>query len=157
MPSHTQNWNRHRANDCVAVDPQVSAIGVALCNQQICLCLLRKLAQHLRHVTTADEHVRLDAHVSLKLREMLGGIADKRFFELRIDESAAWPPDFYRGSDVRERKTGAEFGSHLRSPGHSFLTTRPKIDRAQHVMDRKLMDGRFFHMGTRPYRAFGPV
>src|SRR5579864_2981246 len=49
--SHAQNWNRHRANDCVAVDPQVAAIRVAPGNQQVRLRLLHSLAQHLGRVT----------------------------------------------------------------------------------------------------------
>jgi len=43
-PSHAQNGNWRRANDCVAVDPQVTAIRVALGNQQIRLRLLHSLA-----------------------------------------------------------------------------------------------------------------
>ena len=52
--SHVQNRDWHRANDCIAVDPEVAAIGIALGNQQIRFRLLHRLAQHLRHVPTAD-------------------------------------------------------------------------------------------------------
>jgi len=156
-PSHAQNWNRHRANDCVAMDPQVTTIRVAHGNQQIRLRLLRSLAQHLRHVTTADEYVRLDAHILLKLCEMLRSVADKRLFRLRNDVTAAGSPKLHRGSDVGERKTGTEFGGHLRGPRHSFVTTEAEIDRAQDVADRKLLHWRFFHVGAGPNRTLGPV
>src|ERR1700683_518686 len=106
---HAQNWNWHCANDCVAVYPQVPAIRVALGTQQIRLCLLHSLAQYLRHVTTADEYVRVYAHVAPKLGEMLGGVTDKLLLPLVIDIGATGTPEFHRSSNVGKGKTGVEF------------------------------------------------
>src|SRR5208282_94365 len=156
-PSYVQNRNRHGANDCVAMDPQVTAVRVALGNQQIRLRLLRRLAQHLRHVTIADEYVRLDAHVLLKLCEMLRSVTDQRFFPLWNDVTAARSPKLHPGSNVGECKTGTEFGGHLRGPRHSFVTPGAEIDRAEDIADRKLLPWRFFHVGAGPNRALGPV
>ena len=81
-PSHAQNRNRHRANDSVAVGPQVTAIRVAPGNQQIRLRLLRSLAQHLGHVTTADEYIGLDARVMLELCHLLEALLTSSSFHL---------------------------------------------------------------------------
>ena len=90
-PSHAQNRNRHRANDSVAVGPQVTAIRVAPGNQQVRLRLLGSLAQHLGHVTTADEHIGLDARVLLELCHLLGSVADELLFPPLIDVAAPGP------------------------------------------------------------------
>ena len=69
--SNVQNWNRHRANDCVAVGPQMLVIWAAAGNEQVCFSLLHSLAQHLGHVTTSYKLICLDAHLLLKLCQLL--------------------------------------------------------------------------------------
>src|SRR5208282_2617401 len=103
VPSYAQNWNRHRANDCVAVSPQVTAIRAAPGNQQVRLRLLCSLAQHLGHVTTAYKYVCRDAYVFLELCDMLRSVADKRLFQLSIDVAATRPPQLHPRSDVSKR------------------------------------------------------
>ena len=78
------------------MDPQITAIGVALGDQQIRLCLLRSLVQHLRRVTAADEYFRLDAHLLLELCDTLGSVADKRLLPLLIDVVTTRSPKLHR-------------------------------------------------------------
>src|SRR5208337_3824713 len=108
-PSYAQNWNRHRANDCVAANPQITAIRIAGCHQQIRLRLLRSLVQHRGHVTTTDEYVGLGAQMLLQFCDSMGSVADEFIFPLFIDVLPARSPKLHRSSDVGECKASGKF------------------------------------------------
>ena len=69
------------------MDPEVATIRVALGNRHMRLRLLRSMAECSRHVTIAEQPLRLD--ILLELAEMLRSVADQRLFPLWFNVAAA--------------------------------------------------------------------
>ena len=116
--------------------------------------LFYALAQDFGHVATANTSFYLYAHIALKVRHALCGVANKFSLPALVDIGAARPPELDIRSDVGKPEARAKFLGQTHRPGDGSAAVGPEINCAQDVADRKLPGWQFFQVSPGPNRAF---